>query len=242
MLVQVGSLERAGGSQAGHDLQHSEFDLIYFPLAAAKESNSPNTGRAGQVTQCQVEGQATIVCPSSSSLEEGQDQLRKAEVVGHHQGSPHCSPSHTHPLRQGACWRREEQCTSSGDAMLCKSHLALPTMGTRLATSETGLLPSSDQLGMGPSSQFATRWHQINWLCGDTLGSSGPPPPPNRTPPPITLFLCPPPRPAAAGAAHGAMQPARAQGYLHWVLCYLVLAVSDKAPSHCVFICCWKIK
>lgn len=189
MLVQVGSPEGAGGSWAGHDLQHSEFDLIYFPLAAAKESNSPNTGRAGQVTQCQVGGQA-IVCPSSSSLEEGQDQLRKAEVVGHHQGSPHCSPSHP-PIRQGACWGREEQCTSSGDAMLCKSHLAFPTMGTRLATSKTGLLPSSDQLGMGPSSQFATRWHQINWLCGDTLGSSGPPPPPNQTPSPISLFLCP---------------------------------------------------
>lgn len=77
------------------------------------------------------------------------------------------------------------------DAMLCKSHLAFPTMGTRLATSETGLLPSSDQLGMGPSSQFATRWHQINWLCGDTLGSLGPPPPPNQTPSPISLFLCP---------------------------------------------------
>lgn len=50
MLVRVGSPEGAGGSRVGHDLQHSEFDLIYFPLAAAKEGNSPNAGRAGQVT------------------------------------------------------------------------------------------------------------------------------------------------------------------------------------------------
>lgn len=179
-----------------------------------------------------------MVCPSSSSVEEGQDQLRKAEVVGHHLRGPHCSPSHP-PTTWAARWGREEQRASSSHAMLI---WPFPPRPPDPATSEIGLLPSSDQLGTGSSGQFATRWHQINHPCGDTLGGSGPPPTPNQSVSPIAPFLRPPPRPGAAGAARGATRPVRAQGYLHRVLFYLFLAASDKAPSLCVFVCCRKIK
>lgn len=62
-----------------------------------------------------------MVCPSSSSVEKGQDQLRKAEVVGHRLRGPHCSPSHT-----PTTWSGEGKSKTHLSA-----HLAFPTAATR---------------------------------------------------------------------------------------------------------------